>query len=125
MDVPLPVNGYAKNTEGRNYALNAKKSLLRKIEKMKDVSFLCADYRSFEPKNQVIYCDPPYTTSYRDKIDPKTFWDQCRQWSKNNRVFVSEYSAPSDRAFSIHTKTDIRNKKDKRTENVYVLYKNI
>lgn len=50
-------------------------------------------------KDAVIYCDPPYlgTTKYSTKdIDHNAFWDWCRKMSKDNYVFVSEYSAPND-----------------------------
>jgi hypothetical protein len=44
-------------------------------------------------------CDPPYkgTTSYKTgTFDHDKFWEWCRDMSKNNVVFISEYEAPDD-----------------------------
>jgi DNA adenine methylase len=47
----------------------------------------------------LIYCDPPYksTQGYSTgNFDHALFWDTMRKWSKDNCVFISEESAPSD-----------------------------
>ena len=47
----------------------------------------------------VIYCDPPYkhTQSYGiGDFDYEAFWSTMRLWSKDNCVFISEETAPSD-----------------------------
>jgi hypothetical protein len=47
----------------------------------------------------LIYCDPPYksTEGYSTgEFDNDLFWETMRKWSKNNCVFISEESAPSD-----------------------------
>ena len=47
----------------------------------------------------MIFCDLPYegTTSYKTgAFDHDKFWQWCRDMSKNNVVFVSEYEAPDD-----------------------------
>ena len=95
--------GYARAKDrgiSINFALQSKKSSLRKIDKMKDVTFYNKSYLEFTPENQLIYCDPPYkgTTEYKgtDKFDHDLFWQTMRKWSKNNTVFVSEYQAPPD-----------------------------
>ena len=51
------------------------------------------------PENSIIYCDPPYfgTEQYKNKFDHILFWDWVRTKSKQgNKVYVSEYNAPSD-----------------------------
>lgn len=57
-------------------------------------------YDEFTPKDQIIYIDPPYenTTEYDgvDAFDHVKFWNVVREWSKENTVLVSEYSAPDD-----------------------------
>lgn len=51
-------------------------------------------------KNSLIYLDPPYkgTKPYNGKnnFDYEVFYDFVREISKNNFVFVSEYSMPDD-----------------------------
>jgi DNA adenine methylase len=47
-----------------------------------------------------VYADPPYanTTGYSfgKDFDTDEFWEYMRHISKNNQVFISEQSAPSD-----------------------------
>jgi len=71
----------------------------------KDVSFLKnSDYNTHNPHNMTIYCDPPYTESYKSnnmvkqfkKFDHDLFWKTMREWSIDNLVFISETTAPSD-----------------------------
>jgi DNA adenine methylase len=88
--------GYARG-EGRNYADEPARSLLRDIQLMKGVEFICTDYRSLQiNEGDIVYCDPPYatTTEYRDVFDSKSFWEKAREWSDKADVFVSEFSAP-------------------------------
>lgn len=53
-----------------------------------------------EPKDCLIYCDPPYanTTAYKgtDQFDHNYFWSKVRHWSKKNTVITSEFNAPDD-----------------------------
>lgn len=116
-----------KNTN-RNYALNAHNTLLKQLPKIKNVLFKHSDYREWNPKKSLIYCDPPYchTTGYGlfDKFDSDEFWDIAREWSKNNIVFISEYQAPNDFecVFEILTRTDMKNSNGKtipRTEKIF------
>jgi len=124
--------GYAKDSTGRNFCLNAHNSILRKMEGFKDTKFECQDYCDLDPSGAVIYCDPPYagTTQYSKNIvgsfDSAKFWDTMRKWSKNNVVFTSEYNAPDDFAcvWSQKVKLDIRdadNKKKSRVEKLFTL----
>lgn len=112
--------GYARKKTGtpRNYAMNAHNSLLKKIKHLQDVDFFHADYKSVSPVNNLIYCDPPYadtTHAYGAQFgfDSSEFWETMRQWSsadRNNRVYVSEYTAPEDFecVLEIETRTDIK-----------------
>lgn len=120
--------GYAGRTE-RNYAVNAKNSLLKQLPLIQDVKFLHRDYRWFFPENTLVYCDPPYegTTGYRSGFSHKVFWDTIREWSEKkhgNTVVVSEYKAPADFqcVLEIPIKTDMRMKdgsKDSRIEKLF------
>ncbi len=91
--------GYARSSCGvRVYCLEAKNSLLKKHDKLKDIKFVHANYKNLEPKNLLIYCDPPYqnTTGYGPDWDSNLFWKIMRIWSQTNTVIISEYSAPND-----------------------------
>lgn len=90
--------GYARNSE-RNYAREAKIALLQKINSIHfDTEFICLPYWRLNPKNALIYCDPPYagTLGYDaiEQFDSDLFWWTMKQWSKTNTIFVSEQQAP-------------------------------
>jgi site-specific DNA-adenine methylase len=65
-----------------------------------NVIFEHKSYNDWEPHNMLIYCDPPYqgTEAYSsvEKFDHDKFWETMRKWSKNNKVFISEETAPKD-----------------------------
>lgn len=92
--------GYAKNQTNRNYALEAKNSLLADMATLIEAEFTCQDYRDVElPEGCVVYCDPPYenTTGYNhQKFDSESFWEYAREISKTHLVYISEQSAPAD-----------------------------
>ena len=89
---------------------------------------MACDYLEHEPDNMLIYCDPPYanTTTYSacDKFDSNLFWKVMRRWSKNNKVIISEYSAPEDFqcVLEIPTKTIIRDVNNKPLQSVERLF---
>jgi DNA adenine methylase len=119
--------GYAKDNTGRNYCLNARNSILKKMETMQDVKFAEADYKDIHPEGCLCYMDPPYenTTAYSfGKFDTDEFWEVVREWSKVNTVIVSEYAAPQDFTcvLSIPTKTDIRNKNNEHESRIEKLF---
>ena len=96
--------GYAQKwagNSGRNF-LNEFKTSINKIKPTitkSNVHFYNKSYTDFNPKNMLIYCDPPYksTEGYSTgEFDNDLFWETMRKWSKNNCVFISEESAPSD-----------------------------
>ncbi len=92
--------GYARNKTNTNYALQSKKSLLKDMDNLMTAQFTCQDYRDvFIPNNSIVYADPPYnnTTGYgKDKFNSDEFWEYMRVISKNNKVFISEQTAPND-----------------------------
>lgn len=58
-----------------------------------------SSYDEYEPHKCLIYCDPPYegTTQYDTApFDHEAFWATMREWSRDNIVYISEYSAPAD-----------------------------
>lgn len=122
--------GYARQNSARNYALNAKNSLMKKISTLNTAMFGCCDYTQIlVPDGAVVYCDPPYsnTTGYScGTFDTETFWTWVRSVSKKAKVVVSEYAAPSDMVVLGEkiTETDMRvgveQKKEKRIERLYI-----
>lgn len=116
--------GYARGKQhpdraitARNYASNARTSVLKQSAAMGDVLFYSADFMSSDaPTPQcMIYCDPPFagTTGFPGlpKFDAQRFWDRCDYLvSLGHAVVVSEYTAPAH----WHRVLEVRRKKSKR-----------
>ena len=122
--------GYARSG-ARNYALNAKNSLLRKFKALRDkqVTFTAHDYARVMPSGgDVVYCDPPYqgTTGYAiaPDFDWAGFWAWVRERSQAAKIFTSSYEAPHGfwPILTIPTKTDMHTKhgKEARAERVFI-----
>ena len=93
--------GYARARKSvRGYAHEGKASLLRQLPCLKEMEFVCGDYKDVPiPQGSVIYADPPYfnTTKYKYGIDHDEFWEYMRELARRgNKVFVSEQTAPPD-----------------------------
>lgn len=120
--------GYARGTEGRNYAANAHNSLMKKKDSLHDVKFKHQSYKDINVNNCLIYCDPPYanTTGYGavGEFNSAEFWSTMRDWCETNTVVVSEYTAPEDFVcvWSKETKTDMHTKsgKEPRVERLFM-----
>lgn len=83
----------------RDYYDEARRNLLKQAEGFAGIGFACMDYRRLNFRDCAIYCDPPYisTTGYSSgQFDHVEFWDTMRRWSRENTVFISEQTAPSD-----------------------------
>lgn len=92
-------NGYAKNKRGVNYCMEGRKNTIKQSGNLQGVKLFHGSYDDYSFENCLIYCDPPYfnTTSYKTgTFDHEKFYNWCREMSKNNAVFVSEYVAPED-----------------------------
>lgn len=89
-----------KRTAADGNAATSKRSLLKQLPLIRDVSFKCGNYTEWTPHDMLVYCDPPYagTTTYGafDGFDTDLFWNTMRKWSETNTVIVSEYEAPED-----------------------------
>ena len=125
--------GYARDGTGRNYASNAKNSLLKKKPKLDGVVFSFLDYEEFLSKNLIpgkktlIYADPPYarTTKYKgSQFDYDHFWDVMRKYRQisNIKLYISEYNAPSDftSIWEHKTKTDMHTANNERIEKLWI-----
>lgn len=94
---------YSTYKKGKREIRYAKNSILKKAKHLDGVIFTNMDYRQlFTPENSLIYCDPPYERANNslytgvDKFNNSTFWQWCRDKSKDHTIFVSEYTAPDD-----------------------------
>jgi len=93
--------GWCRDSAGkRDYVAESYRNAMRQSTLLQGVLLDVQDYKTLDLHDCVVYCDPPYkgTTKYGkgNGFDSDEFWDWARQLSKNNRVFVSEYEAPSD-----------------------------
>lgn len=122
--------GYARGDEGRNYALNAKNTLLKKHQSMKDVQFFCSSYDEVQiPDNSLVYCDIPYrgTTDYSTtKFNHEEFYSWCKDMkAKGHDVVVSEYLCNAPEGWEViwqhGSKKDMRSKDGKQEGTVEVL----
>ena len=119
--------GFARSND-RNYASNAKNSLMKKAPRLACVKFSHRQYQRVDVSGALIYCDPPYdnTTGYGavGEFDSGGFWATMRDWAARNTVVVSEYAAPADFVcvLEIGTKTDMHTKsgKAKRIEKLFM-----
>jgi DNA adenine methylase len=69
--------GYARGGVDRNYASNAKNTLIKKHRLLGDVSFSCSTYKEVVPTTpSLIYCDIPYkeTTGYSEEFSHEEFY---------------------------------------------------
>lgn len=73
---------------------------LERLQQLEQLELMSRDYKDAKiPSEAIIYCDPPYkgTEEYREGgFNHDEFWNYVRELSKTNRVYVSEYTAPSD-----------------------------
>lgn len=121
--------GYAQKwagNSGRNF-LDEFRNSIQKIKptiQATNVHFYNKSYTDYNPTDMLIYCDPPYkeTQGYSTgDFDHETFWETMRKWSKNNCVFISEESSPSD--FAVVWKKQKRRTLDK--ENRFYSYEKL
>lgn len=95
--------GMANNKNGVNYFQQRRSNMEKQSPMLAGIDFKVSDYKNLKNiSNSVIYCDPPYANTkqygYANKshFDYVFFWDWVRMLSKNNIVFISEQTAPSD-----------------------------
>jgi len=89
--------GYAREGK-RNFALNAKNSLLDKIHDCKNIDFRYGGYdeQSYEP-GCLIYCDIPYlgtTQGYQHQFNYHAFYRWCQRMQNEYTIVVSEFTKP-------------------------------
>lgn len=83
------------------------KKIVKIGNKIKNVKFSSGSYEKYSKlKNYIIYCDPPYKNTpqrYYSGLDSvilnfdyQKFEDWCKKMSKNNIIFISEYTKPKN-----------------------------
>ncbi len=85
----------------RDYIDESIRGLDKQIPNLKDVDFICCDYKELViPPNSIVYCDPPYANSKNYStggFNSDEFWEWCRGMvTQGHKIFVSEYDAPPD-----------------------------
>lgn len=93
--------GYAHCSKNKNYAATARRSLLRKRDGVRGVTFVCGSLFNVDPGSidgAVVYIDPPYEGTHRyDRVgsfDSRAFWQWAEVLSRSNVVVVSSFDAP-------------------------------
>lgn len=95
-------SGYAKeylDHNQHNSGLAGYRNAQKQSPLLQGVELFKSDYKDLSFYGCVIYCDPPYkdTTGYKhSEFNHEEFYQWCREQSKNNLVFVSEYQMPED-----------------------------
>lgn len=94
-------NGYAreKGSDESTFCGYGKRNALKQSPLIQDVEFICDSYENLDFDNCLIYCDPPYkgTAKYKtEEFNHNKFYDWCREQSKKNVLFISEYDMPND-----------------------------
>lgn len=92
--------GKTNGGDPRDYWAETVRNARKQSSLVQGIEFICGNYEDYSHlEDCLIYCDPPYfgTTSYKTgQFDHEKFFDWCRKMSRNNSVFISEYSAPDD-----------------------------
>lgn len=123
--------GYARE-EGRNFALQGRNALLRKVEATRNVQFLHRSYEQVDVQyGDLLYCDPPYagtTNGYATgPFDSESFWDWVK-WAGNTcgaLVFISEFNGPewADVHAEFPSRTDLRKRDAGRQATIEKLFR--
>jgi len=93
-------SSYAENKQGDNYALRARRALMKLEPLIRDVELYSTDFKLLDiPQRSLIYCDPPYanTAGYGFEFNHDDFCSWCRdKVAQGHYLFVSEYNMPED-----------------------------
>ena len=117
--------GFAQSKD-RNYATNARNSLLKKAPGLNG-EFAVKSFFDLDCSGCLVYCDPPYegTTppGSRCNFDSDKFWEHAQHLAQNNKVFVSEQSVPEGAkvVWESVVKTDMQSQNRKRHEKLVLL----
>ena len=84
--------GYARGFKNdgitpRDHSNESFRNIMRQVDNIKNVSFICGDYKTINLENAVIYCDPPYQNAKKYEVgsfDYDEFWGWCRLQNERN-----------------------------------------
>lgn len=87
--------GYARSKDNRNFAAQAKRSLMRMKPYLQGATFEVKDFRDHNPEGALIYCDPPYkgvTKHFGSRaFEYDEYLEVVTRWAETNHVVLSEY----------------------------------
>ncbi len=92
--------GFTNKGVARNYALEAKKHLLKQAKLLQGVQFCYGSYDEVPiPPNSIIYADIPYSNTVKYAGTPAFDYEKFWKWAdekvdQGHSVFVSEYVCP-------------------------------
>ena len=105
-------------SDGKDYVQASIANIYKQIDSRKGCELICCSYENLEiPDNSIIYCDPPYrgTEGYGLAFDYPKFYEWCfLKKSEGHRIFISEYSMPSD--FTCIWAMEVANSLDRYSE---------
>ena len=105
-------------SDGRDYVKASINNIKQQIVPMQGSELCCCSYDALEiPPASIIYCDPPYwdTAGYGVEFDYPKFYNWCQSMSnEGHKVFVSEYSMPSE--FTCVWSMEVTNSLDRYSE---------
>jgi DNA adenine methylase len=93
---------WAKNSRGSDYVKECVRNVLMQSSRLAGCKLLNISYDKLGvPNESIIYCDPPYASTFKykgtDNFNHSIFWQWCREKCKEgHQVFISEYNAPDD-----------------------------
>ena len=94
-------NVLTTNGKPRDYIKEQINNTLKSLSSLKGIEFVSCDYNDVDiPLDSIVYCDIPYkgTKQYETSknFDYERFYEWCRKNKDNYKIFISEYSMPSD-----------------------------
>lgn len=98
---------HSKDQARDKVTIKSNKNTLDRIRllQQRSVTLKCCDYKEYaNTKGAVFYLDPPYagrTKQSKFTFNHAEFWEFARKLSKNNWVFITEFTFPDD-FVSIH-----------------------
>lgn len=89
------------NGKHRDYIKEQINNTLKSLSLLNSIEFINRDYNDVDiPLNSIVYCDIPYkdTKQYETSkgFNHEEFYEWCRKNRCNYKIFISEYSMPSD-----------------------------
>lgn len=117
--------GKKNNGELRDMPRERISNLKKQSVNLTNIDFKYCDFKDLKDlKGYTIYCDIPYknTSKYDNDFDYEYFYEWCKEMSKYNNVFVSEYNLPIGKVVwegSIRSSINIASRRKDVIEKLY------